>query len=101
MARSTLSLGMFSARAAWMAARRRAFMLGSGRPILAATVISRASLEKSFDRMASWRPLRCMMFLNWEWPAMADPRRHRGPEGGAARDRSEQARALYVGALRK
>jgi len=20
---------------------------------------------------ASWRPLRCMMFLNWEWPAMA------------------------------
>jgi hypothetical protein len=22
------------------------------------------------DFWASWRPLRCMMFLNWEWPAM-------------------------------
>ena len=51
MARSILSLGMFSARAASTAARRRGFMLGSGRPILAATVISRASLENSLERM--------------------------------------------------
>jgi hypothetical protein len=28
-------------------------------------------LENIFDRTASWRPLRCMMFLNCEWPAMA------------------------------
>ena len=46
-------------------------MSGSGMPILAATVISRASLENIFDLTASWRPLRCMMFLNCEWPAMA------------------------------
>ena len=70
MARSMLSLGMFSARAACMASRSRAFMSGSGRPPLAATVISRASLANSLARAASCRPLRCMMFLNCEWPAM-------------------------------
>jgi hypothetical protein len=48
----------------------RPVALGSGRPSFAATVISRASLLNSFDRAASWRPLRCMMFLNCECPAM-------------------------------
>ena len=33
-------------------------------------MISRASLANSLERAASWRPLRCMMFLNCEWPAM-------------------------------
>src|SRR5947208_9260787 len=61
---------MFSWRAEMMAARSRAFMPGSGWPILAATVISRASLLNSFDFWASCRPLRCMMFLHWECPAM-------------------------------
>src|ERR1700680_1150531 len=61
---------MFSCRAEMIAARSRAFIEGSGWPILAATVISRASLENSFDFWASCRPLRCMMFLNWECPAM-------------------------------
>ena len=61
---------MFSWRAEMIAARSRAFIAGSGGPILAATVISRASLENSFDFWASCRPLRCMMFLNWECPAM-------------------------------
>src|SRR5262249_14248079 len=61
---------MFSTRAAIMAARRRGFIAGSGMPSFAATVISRASLPNSFDLAASWRPLRCMMFLNWECPAM-------------------------------
>src|SRR5665213_19166 len=70
MARSILSFGMFSARALRMARRSRAFMSGSGAPSLAATVISRASLENSFERRTSAAPLRCMMFLNWEWPAM-------------------------------
>ena len=37
-----------------------------GKPSLAATVISRASLPNSLERTLSWRPLRCMMFLNWE-----------------------------------
>src|SRR5467141_564527 len=70
MARSIESFDMFSWRAEMIAARNRAFMLGSGWPIFAATVISRASFENSFDFWASCRPLRCMMFLNWECPAM-------------------------------
>ena len=39
-------------------------MLGSGMPIFAATVISRANLEKSLERIASCLPFLCMMFLN-------------------------------------
>jgi hypothetical protein len=65
IARSMLSFGMFSALAAMTAARRRAFIAGSGRPNFAATVISRASLEKSLERIASCLPFLCMMFLNW------------------------------------
>jgi hypothetical protein len=87
MARSMLSFGMFSARAASMAARRRGFMAGSGIPSLAETVISRASLENSFERTLSWRPLRCMMFLNWECPAMASSIDGDPPRAGT-RDRS-------------
>src|SRR3954462_587384 len=70
MARSMTSLGSDSALALFTARRRRAFMLGSGRPALAATVISRESLENSLERAESARPLRCMMFLNFECPAM-------------------------------
>src|ERR1700761_5291136 len=72
IARSILSLGMDSALAAMMARRRRALAVGSGRPVLAASVMSRDSLENSLDRILSWRPLRCWMFLNFEWPAMVD-----------------------------
>src|SRR3954463_925918 len=89
MARWMLSLGMFSARAARMAARRRGFMFGSGRPILAATVTSRASLENTFERTASTRPLRCMMFLNWECPAIAGLREC--GRGGSWRKSARQA----------
>ncbi len=52
-------------------------MPGSGAPILAATVISLASFEKSFERRASAAPLRCMMFLNCECPAMDIPKGRR------------------------
>src|SRR6476661_7894829 len=54
-----------------IAERRRAFASGSGKPILAATVISRLSLEKRAERFLSCAPFRYMMFLNLEWPAMA------------------------------
>src|SRR5437016_4075539 len=70
MARSMTSFGSDSPLALFTARRRRAFMLGSGRPDLAATVISRESLENSLERAESARPLRCMMFLNLECPAM-------------------------------
>src|SRR5262245_23215730 len=81
-----LSFGMFSARAANIAARRRGFIVGSGTPSFAETVISRASLPNSLDLTASCRPLRCMMFLNWECPAMVvsrgmHPARHKAPHG--------------------
>jgi len=45
-------------------------MSGSGTPDLAATVISRLSLENIAERFLSCAPLRYMMFLNLEWPAM-------------------------------
>src|ERR1700754_1274240 len=62
---------MLASRAAIIAARRRGLALGSAAPKRAAVVISRISLVKIFALAASWRPLRCMMFLNWEWPAIA------------------------------
>src|SRR3954464_8205686 len=71
MARWMLSFGIDTALAFCTASRKRGFIDGSGVPVLAETVISRASLENIFDLTASWRPLRCMMFLNCEWPAMA------------------------------
>jgi len=73
-------------RAAITAARSRGFIAGSGVPSLAATVISRANLPNSLDFWASCRPLRCMMFLNWECPAMRSLFRIRpGCEGWKAR----------------
>src|SRR5690349_9223393 len=70
MARSILSLGIDWPRAVATARRRRALNAGSGAPSLAATVISRASFENTLLRAASLLPLRCMMFLACEWPAI-------------------------------
>src|SRR6185503_4045327 len=86
MARSILSFGMFTARAAATAVLSRGFMVGSGMPIFAAAVISRASLENSLDRFLSWAPLRNWMFLNFEWPAMAPPLLVSGVIGGPRRE---------------
>src|SRR5213075_3022811 len=66
-----LSLGMDCALSALTAARRRAFMSGSGAPIFAATVISRLSLENIAERFLSCAPLRYMMFLYLLWPAIS------------------------------
>jgi hypothetical protein len=40
---------------------------------LAATVISRLSLENRAERFLSCAPFRYMMFLNLLWPAMVTP----------------------------
>src|SRR3954462_4698195 len=53
-----------------IAALRRALASGSGRPIFAATVISRLSLEKRAERFLSCAPFRYMMFLYLLWPAI-------------------------------
>src|SRR3982751_7083254 len=77
-----LSFGIDWARAAITAARRREFASGSGRPIFAATVISRLSLEKRAERFLSCAPFRYMMFLNLLWPAICPlmyPGEGRGP----------------------
>src|SRR3569833_3263166 len=66
-----LSFGIDCAFAALTAARRRGLKSGSGMPIRAATVISRLSFENRFERFLSCAPLRYMMFLYLEWPAMA------------------------------
>src|SRR4029078_9883832 len=71
MDRWILSLGIDWARAAMTAARSREFASGSGRPILAATGISRLSLEKRGGGCLSCAPFRYMMFLNLLWPAIA------------------------------
>jgi hypothetical protein len=71
IARWILSLGIDWARAASTAARSRGLASGSGRPALAATVISRDSLENIAERFLSCAPLRYMMFLNLLWPAIS------------------------------
>ena len=69
----------------------RAFIAGSGSPIFAATVISRASLENSLERFLSCAPLRNWMFLNFEWPAMAPSLLVSGVIGGPRREIKSEA----------
>src|SRR5512142_1178816 len=70
MAFSILSLGRLMALPLSIASRRRGLKLGSPPPILAATVISLAILEKAAPRFSSWRPLRCWMLAHLECPAI-------------------------------
>ena len=63
---------MLATRAATRAERSRGLAAGSGRPVRAAVVNSRISLVKALARFVSCAPLRYMMFLNWEWPAIAE-----------------------------
>src|SRR5262249_35735472 len=67
-----VSFGMLALRAAAMAARRRGLAAGSGWPCLAAVVSSRMIFVKRRPRRASWAPLRTLMFLNCEWPAISE-----------------------------
>src|SRR5947209_710598 len=62
MARSTLSLGMLWARAAWMALRNRGLAFGSPPPVFAAMLISLDSLLKIWPRFASIAPLKRLTF---------------------------------------
>src|SRR5437016_2148573 len=69
-ARSMLSSGMFSALAASMAVRSRAFPAGSPPPCLAAMVISRISLVKRAPRRASVTAFLRLICFHLLWPAM-------------------------------
>src|SRR3954469_11879816 len=65
-----LSFGMLSERAFWIASRKRAFASGSGEPVRAATVISRASLVKSWPRRAAVAPFSRFVVAHFECPDM-------------------------------
>jgi len=58
--RSMLSVGMLAARHFRSTIRNRGFMPGSPPPSLAAMLISLASFEKIFPRLASKAPLKCL-----------------------------------------
>src|SRR3990172_6220853 len=68
MARSMLSLGMFSARALSTARRKRKFESASPPPSRAATAISRASRVKIAPRLASAAPFLRLMVDHFECP---------------------------------
>src|SRR5437763_15073097 len=68
-----LSSGMFSALAASMAVRSRAFPAGSPPPCLAAIVISRISLVKSAPRRASVTAFFRLICFHLLSPAMGHP----------------------------
>src|SRR5690242_18654750 len=65
-----LSFGIDAALALLTARRRRGLKLTSAMPVLAATVISFASLENSLALALSALPLRCWMLAHLLWPAM-------------------------------
>src|SRR6266699_2915458 len=72
-ARLMLSAGIFAALADSIAALRRILALGSPPPCLAATVISRRILEKSFPLCTSALPFLRLIWDHRECPDMASP----------------------------
>src|SRR5574341_1111038 len=73
IARRMLSLGMLTARAAMMAARRRELPAGSPPPVRAAVMSSRVILVKALPRAASAFPFLCLIELHLLWPDMEHP----------------------------
>src|ERR1700752_3169563 len=72
MARSILSLGMFSFLAALMAVRRRGLVTGSAPPVRAAIVNSRIILVKILPRLASVAAFLCLIVAHFECPDMVN-----------------------------
>src|SRR5215475_7865104 len=73
MARSMLSLGMFSPFAARIAVRRRGFELASPPPMRAAMVSSRIRRVNTRPRLASVAAFLCLMVAHFECPDMTLP----------------------------
>src|SRR5512133_1370890 len=71
MARSMLSFGIEYERAFSIAFWSARFAAGSGPPSRAATMIARASFEKSLPRFASAAPFLCLIELHLLCPEMA------------------------------
>src|ERR671932_2278814 len=70
IARSMLSFGIEYERAFSIAFWSARFAAGSGPPSRAATMIARASFEKSFPRFASAAPFLCLIELHLLCPDM-------------------------------
>ena len=68
-ARSMLAFGMRASFAFWIAFASAGLPSGSP-PSRAATVIARASLVKSWPRLASVAFFLCLIDAHFEWPAM-------------------------------
>src|SRR5579872_3866063 len=68
MARSILSLGMFSFLACAIAVRNLGLESGSPPPTRAAMVISRITLVKARPRFASVAAFLCLIVAHFEWP---------------------------------
>ena len=62
---------MFASFAACTADLNLGFMLGSGIPSFAETVISRLNFEKSFERCLSAFPFLCLIPAQCECPAIS------------------------------
>src|SRR5215469_9146247 len=73
MARSMLSLGIFSFFAAAIAVRRRGLELGSAPPMRAAMVSSRIRRVKTRPRLASVAAFLCLIVAHFECPDMTVP----------------------------
>src|SRR5271156_6383216 len=73
MARSMLSLGIFSLFAERMAVRRRGLVMGSAPPVRAAMVNSRIILVKILPRLASVAAFLCLIVAHLECPDMDKP----------------------------
>src|SRR5579863_4537654 len=73
MARSMLSLGIFSLFAERMAVRRRGLVMGSAPPVRAAMVNSRIILVKILPRLASVAAFLCLIVAHLECPDMRKP----------------------------
>src|SRR5277367_2782152 len=73
MARSILSLGMFSPLAVRIAVRRRGLVTGSAPPVRVAMVNSRMSLVKILPRRASVAAFLCLIVAHFECPDMDEP----------------------------
>src|SRR2546428_10628645 len=80
IARSMLSFGIDASRAFSIAFRRARFASGSGPPSRAATMIARASFEKSCPRRLSVTPLACLIECHLLCPDTAHRLDHVGAE---------------------
>src|SRR5512141_526900 len=91
ISRALLSLGMFTALAARIAARKRAFPSGSPPPSFAAVMISRVILVNALPRRASAFPFLCLIELHLLWPDTA----HRSVLPVIVKYRKEKAPAPF------